>query len=95
MGRWETLNNDQKDQIRQAFEICDADHNGFIDIEELKEVLKALGEVCVPVIFFLFLIMETNVNIYIQLSHSSPTSPLHISMYNMEQPQPRTHTFQC
>jgi Ca2+-binding EF-hand superfamily protein len=44
MGRWETLDSDQKDQIRQAFEICDADHNGFIDLDELKEVLKALGE---------------------------------------------------
>ena len=45
MSSWESLDSDQKDQIRQAFEICDADHNGFIDIEELKEVLKALGEV--------------------------------------------------
>ena len=45
MGSWDTLDSDQKDQIRQAFEICDADHNGFIDLEELKEVLKALGEV--------------------------------------------------
>lgn len=43
-SEWSTLNDEQKEQIKQAFEICDADHNGFIDLDELKEVLEALGE---------------------------------------------------
>ncbi|KAL0489512.1 calmodulin-like protein [Acrasis kona] len=44
MGKWDSLSGDQQDQIAQAFEICDQDHNGFIDIHELKEVLVALGQ---------------------------------------------------
>ncbi|KAL0476524.1 squidulin [Acrasis kona] len=44
MSSWEKLNEEQKEQIKAAFDICDNDQNGFIDLEELKEVLKALGE---------------------------------------------------
>jgi Ca2+-binding EF-hand superfamily protein len=44
MGKWDSLSSDQQDQIAQAFEICDQDHNGYIDLNELKEVLIALGQ---------------------------------------------------
>lgn len=43
-SEWSTLNDEQKEQIKQAFEISDADHNGFIDLEELRNVLDTLGE---------------------------------------------------
>ncbi len=42
---FEKLSKEQQEQIKQAFEICDADGNNNIDLEELKEVLKALGMV--------------------------------------------------
>ena len=45
MSLYAKLDPDQQDQIKQAFEICDVDGNGAIDLQELKEVLKALGEV--------------------------------------------------
>jgi Ca2+-binding EF-hand superfamily protein len=45
MSKWDKLTDDQKEQIKAAFDICDSDQNGFIDIDELKEVLRALGEV--------------------------------------------------
>jgi len=43
MSQFNKLNGDQQEQIKQAFEICDADGNKHIDLQELKEVLKALG----------------------------------------------------
>jgi Ca2+-binding EF-hand superfamily protein len=45
MSKFDKLSDDQKEQIKAAFDICDSDQNGFIDIDELKEVLRALGEV--------------------------------------------------
>eukprot|EP01027_Heterolobosea_sp_BB2_P009494 GEZU01013981.1.p1 GENE.GEZU01013981.1~~GEZU01013981.1.p1 ORF type:complete len:107 (+),score=9.89 GEZU01013981.1:101-421(+) len=44
MSNWAKLTPDQQEQIAQAFEICDADASGSIDLSELKGVLAALGE---------------------------------------------------
>jgi Ca2+-binding EF-hand superfamily protein len=44
MSLFSTLSPDQQEQIHQAFLICDTDGNGCIDLQELKEVLKVLGE---------------------------------------------------
>ncbi len=45
MSKWDKLSKEQKDQITQAFEICDTDGSKTIDKDELKQVLLALGEV--------------------------------------------------
>jgi Ca2+-binding EF-hand superfamily protein len=45
MSKWDKLSKEQRDQITQAFEICDSDGSGTIDKDELKQVLLALGEV--------------------------------------------------
>ncbi|KAF0976149.1 hypothetical protein FDP41_004824 [Naegleria fowleri] len=44
MGKFEKLSEQQQDQIRIAFKQCDKDGNNVIDVSELKEILKALGE---------------------------------------------------
>jgi len=44
MSNWAKLTEEQRSQIKQAFDICDVDGSGSIDMEELKEVLAALGE---------------------------------------------------
>ncbi|KAL9651862.1 hypothetical protein ABK040_000209 [Willaertia magna] len=44
MGRFEQLSEQQQEQIRIAFKQCDKDGNNFIDVSELREILKALGE---------------------------------------------------
>jgi len=37
------LNEEQKQEIREAFDLFDADGSGTIDIKELKVAMRALG----------------------------------------------------
>ena len=37
------LSEDQKQELREAFELFDADKTGFIDLHELKVLMRALG----------------------------------------------------
>ncbi|KAJ3215255.1 calmodulin-like 3 [Dinochytrium kinnereticum] len=37
------LSQEQKDYYKEAFHLFDKDHNGFIDIEELRDVMISLG----------------------------------------------------
>ena len=37
------LNEEQRQEIKEAFELFDSDKNGSIDYHELKVILRALG----------------------------------------------------
>ena len=37
------LSEDQKQELREAFELFDADKTGYIDLHELKVLMRALG----------------------------------------------------
>eukprot|EP00162_Nutomonas_longa_P008632 comp18672_c0_seq1/m.33833 comp18672_c0_seq1/g.33833 ORF comp18672_c0_seq1/g.33833 comp18672_c0_seq1/m.33833 type:complete len:172 (+) comp18672_c0_seq1:31-546(+) len=42
-GKKRELTQDQKNEIREAFELFDSDHTGQIDYHELKVAMRALG----------------------------------------------------